>query len=256
MNYTTLSPAERLVVAADFRPEPNLGKRREWVRGQVLELANELKGLGVYLKLNSILRACGYDLPMRIYEVFGLKVFWDLKLFETKGTLSADALLLAEFVPEILTVSCSSSVSSLKALKECLPHTEVLGVTVPTNFDAQDVSELYACTIVEAVARAAEIARRAKLDGLVCAPAEIRSLRFKFRPPATLNAANVRYKGVNIEDDDQNPGRSMPPGDVIKLGATRIIVGRPILSAPNRREEAKRIIEEIRVASVSSVMSV
>ena len=42
-----LTPAERLVVAADFKPIAPNGK--DWVKAQVLTLADSLKGTGVYL---------------------------------------------------------------------------------------------------------------------------------------------------------------------------------------------------------------
>jgi hypothetical protein len=55
-----LTPAERLIVAADFKPTAPNG--RMWVENQVLALAKSLKGTGVYLKVNSALRAFGYRL--------------------------------------------------------------------------------------------------------------------------------------------------------------------------------------------------
>ena len=45
--------------SADFEPDTS---GRRGVRLKVLELANQLKGTGFVLKVNSILRATGYDL--------------------------------------------------------------------------------------------------------------------------------------------------------------------------------------------------
>ncbi|MDP3961616.1 MAG: orotidine 5'-phosphate decarboxylase / HUMPS family protein, partial [Pseudorhodobacter sp.] len=104
-----LAPAERLIVAADFKPDLLKGNGRSWVRRQVLMLADSLKGTGVYLKTNSILRACGYDLIDEIHNR-GLKVFADLKFYDIGETLSTDGALLKEFKPELVTVACIAGV--------------------------------------------------------------------------------------------------------------------------------------------------
>jgi orotidine-5'-phosphate decarboxylase len=107
----TLTLPERLIVAADFEPpkqilgEIPLGQR--WVKQRVLELADKLKGTGVIFKVNSALRACGYDLIDELHAR-GLRVFADLKLSDIKNTLKTDGVLLREAKPEILTVMCTT----------------------------------------------------------------------------------------------------------------------------------------------------
>src|SRR5689334_10217646 len=111
----TLTPAERLIVAADFKPnveEPPLHKNglfRNWVRHQVIKLALNLKGTGVYLKVNFALRACGYEL-IRVIQDHGLRVFADLKLYDIGNTLADDGVLLKEAKPELLTTVCVAGV--------------------------------------------------------------------------------------------------------------------------------------------------
>ena len=58
--------AERVVVAADFSPD-NDGIRG--AREKVIALATEFKGTGVIIKLNAILRACGYNLIDELHEL-------------------------------------------------------------------------------------------------------------------------------------------------------------------------------------------
>lgn len=61
-----LTPADRLIIAADFKPSAGTG--RAGVRSQVLRLADDLNGLGIILKVNSALRACGYGLIDEIHS--------------------------------------------------------------------------------------------------------------------------------------------------------------------------------------------
>ena len=64
---TDLTFQERLIVAADYSPKDFGGIAG--VKKQVLVLAKELQGTGVYIKVNSILRAAGYGLVNELHEL-------------------------------------------------------------------------------------------------------------------------------------------------------------------------------------------
>src|SRR5438132_969624 len=49
----TMTPAERLIVAADYRPVTSKGNCQREVRNKILALAKDLSKTGVYLKVNS-----------------------------------------------------------------------------------------------------------------------------------------------------------------------------------------------------------
>ena len=241
----TLTPAERLIVAADFKPTGSDG--RIWVRDQVLALADDLKGTGVYLKVNSALRAYGYDLIGEI-QSRGLRVFADLKLFDISETLSTDGVLLKEAKPELLTTVCVAGVTAMQALKAELPDTEVLGVTVLTSLKDADTQAMFTCSTEEAVMRFAEVAAAAKIDGLISSAKEAAPLRAKFEMLFSLNTPAIRPLWAIVPGDDQNPDRIMTSEKAIKAGADRLVVGRPIIKPPqgmSRRDATMRTIEEI-----------
>ena len=241
-----LTPAERLIVAADFRPVAPDG--RVWVRDQVLALADSLKGTGVYLKVNSALRACGYDLIDEIHAR-GLKVFADLKLNDIGETLTTDGVLLREAKPELLTAMCSAGFVALRALKAELPDTEVLGVTVLTTLKDVDTQAMFTCSTEEAVMRFAQVAAGAQLDGLISSAQEAAMLRAQFEMAFSLNTPAIRPMWAIVPGDDQNPDRIMTPAKAIRAGADRIVVGRPIVNAPNPYDAVMRTIEEIASAA-------
>lgn len=243
----SLSPAERLIVAADFKP-PTEDYGRNWVREQILYLADILKDTGVYLKVNSALRACGYSLIDEIHER-GLRVFADLKLIDISETLATDGALLREAKPEILTTMCVAGVSAMLALKAELVDTEVLGVTVLTSLKDADTQALFTCSTDEAVMRFAQVAADAKIDGLISSPKEAEALRAKFGLLLSLNTPAIRPTWAIVPRDDQNPDRIMTPARAIKAGADRIVVGRPIVKAQNPRDAVMRTIEEIAAVS-------
>jgi orotidine-5'-phosphate decarboxylase len=252
----TLTPAERLIVAADFKPDvtgeyPNLSAQwRRWVRTQVLSLAGRLTGTEVYLKVNSALRAWGYDLIDEIHDR-DLRVMADLKLFDIKETLSTDGVLLREAKPELLTAVCTAGITALQALKAELPDTEVLGVTVLTGLNDDDTKAMFTCSTKEAVLRFAEIAKQANINGLISSGMEAPMLREKFGVLFSLNTPAIRPEWAIVEGDDQNPERIMTPAKAIKAGADRIVVGRPIVRAKDPYDAAMRTIDEIAKAAAA-----
>lgn len=250
----TLTPAERLIVAADFKPTPSQDivrqphELRNIVENKVLALADSLKGTGVYLKVNSALRACGYGLIDAIHSR-GLRVFADLKLIDIGETLSTDGVLLREAKPELLTTMCVAGVSAMQALKAELPDTEVLGVTVLTSLKDADTQAMFTCSTEEAVMRFAQVVADAKIDGLISSPKEAEVLRAKFGVVLSLNTPAIRPTWAIVPGDDQNPERIMTPAKAIKAGADRIVVGRPIVKAEKPYDAVMRTIEEIASAT-------
>lgn len=240
-----LTPADRLIIAADFKPSAGTG--RAGVRSQVLRLADNLNGLGIILKVNSALRACGYGLIDEIHSR-GLRVFADLKLNDIPETLSTDGEMLREANPAIVTAMCSTGEKGLLALKEALPQTEILGVTVLTSLTDADSHALFTCQISTAVSRLANIAAQVGLGGLISSPDKADILRDKYGLLLSINTPGIRPEWALVKGDDQNPQRVMTPARAIAQGADRIVIGRPVVKADNPREAAERTLEEIATA--------
>lgn len=239
-----LKPADRLIVAADFRPDPMMGLGRAHVESQVLTLAENLAGTDIYLKINAALRACGYGLIDKIHK-YGLRVFTDLKLYDIGETLGTDGILLCEAKPELLTVVCTTGAAAMKALKAELPDTEILGVTVLTSLREADTTAMFTCSVWEAVLRFAKEGHYSGIDGLICSAHEARMLREYFGHEMTLNTPAIRPLWAVVEGDDQNPDRIMTPAKAIQAGADRIVIGRPITQAKDPFDAVMRTLEEI-----------
>ncbi len=249
MRKEELTPAARLIVAADFKPPDDIRVKgnpacRHWIRQQVLRLAIDLRGTGVILKVNSALRASGYDLIGEIHDL-GLGVFADLKLFDICETLSTDGVLLKEAKPELLTTACVAGVTAMQALKAELPDTEVLGVTVLTSLKLADTEEMFRATVEASVMKFALLAETAGMDGLICAPTDIPFIQSVVKRQMTFNTPAIRPTWAIVPGDDQNPDRIMTPAKAIKAGADRIVVGRPIVRHKNPYDAVMRTIEEI-----------
>lgn len=247
---------ERLIIAADFEPRPDSATPVHDVAQNLAELAQELKGLGVVIKINSVLRAIGYNLINTIHSL-GLKVFADLKLYDIPNTMATDAKFLGPFQPDFLTVMCCANIKGMAAVQDLLPKTEVLGVTVLTTFDREECFDVFVCDPPAGTVRFAKRAKKANLRGLILSPQEAAFVKDlpELEGLLTLNTPGIRYPWSEMKDDDQV--RTASAGASIKRGVHRVVVGRPVLNAgkfehpdapKTRREAVELILEDIRNA--------
>ena len=231
---------EKLIVAADYNPKDFGGKKG--VEKEVLNLANILSGLGVYIKINSILRAIGYQLIDMLHDK-GLRVFADLKLIDIPNTMEIDACFLKEYKPDLLTVMCSAGVEGMRRVQEVLPETKVLGVTVLTSLDEEDCQAVFTCSTKAGVLRFARMAKLAKLGDLILSPKEVDVVKNRRELMLGLNTPGIRPEWAFVDGDDQS--RFLTPFQAIRNGSDRIVVGRPITQSSDPRDAVLRTIEEI-----------
>ncbi|HRZ30606.1 MAG TPA: orotidine-5'-phosphate decarboxylase, partial [Candidatus Paceibacterota bacterium] len=185
------------------------------------------------IKINSALRTCGYDLINMLHDL-GVEVMADLKLNDISNTMATDAEILTEFKPKLLTVMCSTGIEGMSQVQKTLDGiTEVLGVTVLTSLDRGSCQDIYGCPPAEGVIRFAQMAKVAKLGGLVLSGQEVAIVKDqRGLKNLSLNVPGIRPTWSIISGDDQK--RIMTPKEAILAGANRIVVGRPILTAgPN-----------------------
>ncbi|MDB5239331.1 MAG: orotidine 5-phosphate decarboxylase [Candidatus Parcubacteria bacterium] len=236
-----LTPAERLIVSADFSPHTTTQE----IRGEVLKLADLLSNTGVCIKINSALRSCGYSLISEI-KARNLRVFADLKLYDIGTTLIADANFLQDMEPDMLTISAHVNMTWLvPMLKIELPRTEILGVTVLTETTHRECFSIYNRSVDMAVAALARRASEGGLHGIVCSPMEASRARSYIKKSMSINTPAVRPLWSTLKDDNQNSRRIDTPQGAIQKGANRIIVGRPIIESVDRYGAVMRTIDEI-----------
>jgi orotidine-5'-phosphate decarboxylase len=83
------------------------------------------------------------------------------------------------------------------------------------------------------------------IDGLVCSGEEAAMLRPIVGAGMVLVTPGIRPAGAAAGDQK----RIMTPGAAIAAGADHLVVGRPILAAPDPKAAAEAIIAEIAAAT-------
>ena len=91
------------------------------------------------------------------------------------------------------------------------------------------------------VLRLARLTQEAGLAGVVCSGHEIESLRAALGPDFALMVPGIRPQGSDIQDQK----RVMTPKAAIEAGATHLVIGRPITSAPDPAMAASSILRDL-----------
>jgi orotidine-5'-phosphate decarboxylase len=192
-------------------------------------------------------------------RTLGLEIFLDLKLHDIPNTVAGAAAAAARLGVECFTVHALGgarmiargvqAAAEAAACADAKPPT-VLAVTILTSHDDDQLRSLgIAGPGREAVVRLAGIARDAGAGGIVCSPLEIGDVRDTF-PAAVVVVPGIRPAslGVNasVRLDDQ--ARTSTPGQAVRAGADRIVVGRPITAASDPAEAAEAVARDIESA--------
>jgi orotidine-5'-phosphate decarboxylase len=176
----------------------------------------------------------------------GRKVFLDLKFHDIPNTVAGAVTEAAKLGVSMLTVHASGGSKMLKAAAEAAaqftPKPLVLAVTVLTSLSDADLQELGISGNVQTqVLRLGALALNAGCGGLVAAALEAGELRRELGDGFAIVTPGVRPAGTAVGDQ----ARVLTPKEAIAAGTTYIVVGRPILEAPDPAQAAAEIVREI-----------
>ncbi len=175
----------------------------------------------------------------------GKKVFLDLKLHDIGNTVAQGVESVARLGATFLTIHAYPQTMKA-AVKARSGGLRILAVTVLTSYDDADLAAAgYDFTVSELVAERAAQARDIGIDGLVCAATEAHDLRPVVGAGMVLVTPGIRPK----EADKGDQKRVMTPAEAIASGADYLVVGRPIVAAPDPKAAAAAIVAEIAAAA-------
>lgn len=227
-----ISNRDRLIVALDF---PNQVK--------ALALVSVLSGAVSTYKIGLQLYTAEGPGIVRAVAATGAKVFLDLKLHDIPNTVAKAVAAAGELGVQMLTVHLSGGRAMLEAAGEARsPNLSLLGVTVLTSATPETLKETGVNSgIEEQVLRLAQLGQETGIDGLICSPHELRTLRDRFGDEIKLITPGVRPSWAAANDQK----RFTTPGEALKNGADYLVIGRPITADPDPRAAVERVFEEI-----------
>jgi len=231
----SLDPRERLIVALDV---PSVAA----AEAMVARLGETV----AFYKIGYQLAFAGGIDFARVLASAGKQVFLDLKLHDIGNTVARGVESVAKLGATFLTVHAYPQTMHAAVDARRGTNLRVLAVTVLTSYDDADLAAAgYDFTVPELVAERAEQARDVGIDGLVCSAAEAEMLRPTLGPGMVLVTPGIRPG----DSDKGDQKRVMTPSAAIEAGADYLVVGRPVIAAPDPQAAAQAIIAEIRAAA-------
>ncbi|MEV0195742.1 orotidine-5'-phosphate decarboxylase [Nonomuraea sp. NPDC050691] len=220
-------------------------------RDEIVGTVDELKDLVGYFKIHTGFVMHGPDLVREILGR-GVKVFLDLKLYDIPNTLAGYGEAVTRLGVHLVTVDPSGGVEMMRSVVAAADRTagesgarrpRFVGVTLLTSADQQmlNTEMNIAGSVEEEVRRRALLAAEAGLDGIVCAPGEIGSVRAELPGDFFYVTPGARAAGGSGHDHR----RIGTPAEAIADGSSLIVVGRRIRDAADRRKAAQEVLDEI-----------
>jgi orotidine-5'-phosphate decarboxylase len=223
----------------------DLGEAKTWAK----RLSGSVGGIKLGLEFFLARGPAGVSAVMA--EAPGMPLFLDLKLHDIPNTVAGAVRAVAALKPRYLTIHAAGGPAMLRAAAEAAAKSgkdrvKLLGVTVLTSLDAQDLKRVGFADrpMAEQVAALASLSKECGLDGAICSPHEVASLRRAMGPDFVLMVPGVRP----VWSDPGDQKRVMTPAEAMRAGATHLVIGRPITRAADPLEAARRIAGELAAA--------
>jgi len=231
MQPSKIAPRDRLIVALDL---PTVAA----AEAMIARLGDSV----TFYKIGYQLAYAG-GLPLvRQLADAGKKVFVDLKLHDIGNTVARGVESVARLGATFLTVHAYPQ--TMKAAVEARAGSglKILAVTVLTSYDDADLHAAgYRLGVSDLVEARAQQAQVLGVDGLVCSPEEAAALHKIVGHQLVLVTPGIRPAGAAAGDQK----RIMTPARAIAAGSDYLVVGRPVIEAPDPKAAAEAIQAEI-----------
>src|SRR3981189_214469 len=234
MQPSVIAPRDRLIVALDL---PDVAA----AEALVARLGDSV----TFYKIGyQLAYAGGLSMVGRLTGE-GKKVFADLKMHDIGHTVGGGVESVAKLGATFLTVHAYPQ--TLKAAVEARAGSslKILAVTVLTSYDDGDLHAAgYRLGVSDLVEARAQQAQVLGVDGLVCSPEEAAAMRKIVGHQMNLVTPGIQPAGASAGDQK----RIMTPARAIAAGADYLVVGRPVMEAPDPKAADDAIVAEIEQA--------
>jgi orotidine-5'-phosphate decarboxylase len=197
-----------------------------------------------WVKVGSVLMTAVGTPFVRQLTSRGLQVFLDLKWHDIPTTVAGSVTSARELGVAMATVHTLGGARMLEAAAQAADSSMALvGVTVLTSHDGPSYGTAIGRAGVDLeseVARLASIARLAGLEGVVCSPREVAAVRRVWSGSPIIVVPGIR-RGSDVPGDQV---RVSTARDAARDGATHLVVGRPLLQAPDPAAVLRELCEE------------
>lgn len=251
----SISPKDRLIFPLDFSSWKEASSYVRLLTGMV----------GIFKIGLELFIAEGPSVLKNIKKETDAQVFLDLKLHDIPETIKRSLSVISEYDVDFLTIHCDVGRRLAEAVSMATrAGIKVFGVTLLTSVEkddlaAQGLARELMDIMSQLVLQRATLAKEAGCSGVISSGQEVKAIKERLgkdflvitpgiRPawsamPGRPGPVPGRPWRATLSGDDQR--RVVTPREAILNGADYIVVGRPIRTAKDPIEAARRIIEEI-----------
>jgi orotidine-5'-phosphate decarboxylase len=227
------TPRDRLIVALDVQDAAT-------ARTMVDRLAGHV---GMFKIGSQIFTAAGPDFVREVIAR-GEKVFLDLKFHDIPNTVAGAVSSAGQLGVSLVDVHALGGKAMLEAAVGALPAMGIrlIAITILTSHDEETLASIGVTgSVADCVRRLAVLAREAGADGVVASPQEVAPVREACGRDFLIVTPGIRPAGSARGDQ----ARTATPAAAVAAGADYIVVGRPILEAPDPAAAADAIVREL-----------
>ena len=210
---------------------------------EALTLADRLPALR-WAKIGSALFVREGPALVREFTARAVRVFLDLKWHDIPSTVERAVGAARELGVGMATVHCLGGHDMLVAAVRAAGELPLVGVTVLTSHSSTDLEQIVGRGVPDMGLegeRLARIAMEAGLRGVVTGGREIGIVRGALGQGPWIVVPGVRLAG-DAQDDQ---ARTVTPPEAVRLGATHLVVGRPITRAADPAVVYQQILGSI-----------
>ena len=246
-----LKPQERLIVALDVKSVEEASR-----------LVKALAPMGVtHFKVGLGLFTAAGPAAVEAVHRLGGRVFLDLKFHDIPSTVGRAVQAAARLGVWMTNLHIQGGSSMMRQAlasgheeaarsKQKVPL--LIGVTVLTSMAERDLADLgLRKTLKDQVLYLAKLAQSVGLNGIVASAQEATVVRWACGEEFLIVTPGIRLGGPADPFSGAGPGpkddqsRTATPAEAVKAGADYLVVGRPILEAPDPAEAARTIVREL-----------
>lgn len=201
-------------------------------------------GLKLFLKLGTE--------AIDLIHSFGAQVFLDLKFLDIPFQVREACRQMVRVKVAMFTLHTLGGLEMLKegvravqeeAKARKLEPPQVLGVTILTSLSKNDLKALsISQELKDEVVTLAGLAKKAGLDGVVASPQEVPVLRKTFGPKFLIVTPGIRPLKGPVQDHK----RVLTPIQAFELGASHLVIGRPITRSQDPAKALNKIFPFIK----------
>ena len=149
-------------------------------------------------------------------------IFADLKLHDIPNTCISAVKAIKDLRINYLTIHISSGLEALKSVKKISGKTKIVGVSILTSLNNKSLKEIgFKMEVKKLVLHQARLAKKAKLDAIVCSAQEAPFLKKIFK-------GEIITPGIRFSTKTNDQKRVLTPKQAFRNGSDWLVIGRPI----------------------------